>query len=125
MVGIVVIVVVVVALVLFAMRFAAGARLSRDPHQGELASLLVRAVQRPIAGSMKQDDNGRWVHANGAPFNAIEGFRDATRYLSTHFSGETPGQRKLRLLHALTLAQRQVSPSDYDFLRIEVAHYRG
>lgn len=112
--------------VLFWLRFSAGARLSKDPRQHELARLLIRSVRRPPVGaSLMTDAEGRLGYENGAPTGFLNGFKWAKDYLAQHFAGESAHSRKLRLAHALALAQTHVSPNDYDSLRIEVAHYRG
>ena len=74
---------------------------------------------------MVQDENGHWAHSNGAPLNFISGWQDVTSYAGQQFKELSAHERRLRLAHALTLAQRGVKASDYDTLRHMVAGYRG
>jgi hypothetical protein len=111
--------------VLFGMRFAAGYRLSQDPRQHELAALLVLAVMPSGEGPLVTGSDGRLRQSNGAPLTFLDGFRHATEYVRSTFPNESPHHRRLRLAHALSLAQRYVSNDDYGSLKIQVAHFPG
>lgn len=125
MIGTMLIAAALVVVVLFSLRFSAGARLAQDPRQAEVVRLLIWSVQKRTDGRLIQDERGRWLPADGAPSSFLDGFREAVAYVRETFKDETPHERKLRLMQALSVAQRHVSANDYDLLRMEVAHFRG